>query len=147
MVVMTEVAEFVKEDIISQYLGKAYEIDVKIDIILGGATAPVGGIMLDRYPIIYKAISVCQLLQTRWQFCLCYCSQLLYLLWIGGDNIAVFSFLLLYDSYDFSLIQFEKGLRCHVWHKVRHDDRNALCRVNSDAHASGTGILPEDDFA
>ena len=103
--------------------------------------------MLDRYPIIYKAISVCQLLQTRREFCLCNCSQLLYLLLIGGDDIAIFSFLLLYDSYDFRLIQFEKSLSSHVWHKVRHDDRNALCRVNSDAHASGTGILPEDDFA
>ena len=35
MVVMTEVAEFVEEDIISHDLGKAHKIEVQIDIILG----------------------------------------------------------------------------------------------------------------
>ena len=146
MVMVAQMAEFVEEDIVAQHLRKAHEIEVKIDIILSRTAAPVGGIMLDRYPIIYKAISVRQFFQTNRQLCLCHSSQFLDLLRIGGRDIAIFRFLLLNNCKDFLLIQLEKGLCSHIRHKVRDDNRNALYRMNPYAHASGAGILSEDDF-
>ena len=47
MIVMAQVSEFMKDDIIADGLGKADQIEVEIDVAEGGAAAPVGGIVLN----------------------------------------------------------------------------------------------------
>jgi hypothetical protein len=64
MVMMTKVAEFMKEHIIPQDLRQTHEIEIQIDIIPGRTTTPVCGIMLYGNPVICKSVSVRQLLQT-----------------------------------------------------------------------------------
>ena len=68
MVVMTEMTEFVQKDIVAKRLRKPHDIEVEIDIVLRRAASPVGGIMLYRHLIIYKAVACGELGKTRRKF-------------------------------------------------------------------------------
>ena len=61
MIVMPQMTEFVKKDVVLQHMRQTDDIEIQIDIITGRTAAPVGGIMLNRNPIVFKTISGSQL--------------------------------------------------------------------------------------
>lgn len=72
MVMMAQMTQFVKKDIILKDLRQTDYVKIEIDVRLCGAAAPVGRIMFYRHPIIYEAISGGQFRETRREvpFCL-----------------------------------------------------------------------------
>jgi hypothetical protein len=52
MVLMAEMTEFMKQDIILQDIRKTDDIEIKIDVPFCRTAAPIGSIMLDRYAAI-----------------------------------------------------------------------------------------------
>jgi hypothetical protein len=57
MVVVTQVAKFVEQNVIAQHKRQTYYIDIQIDIVPGRAAAPVGGIVLYGNTVIHKSIA------------------------------------------------------------------------------------------
>ena len=57
MVMMAQMTQFVKKDIILKDLRQTDYVKIEIDVRLCGAAAPVGRIMLDRHFIISKSVS------------------------------------------------------------------------------------------
>ena len=60
MVMMTQVAEFMQQNIVPKCCWKTYDIKVQIDIVTRGTASPVCGVMLDGHAIECKPIAVCE---------------------------------------------------------------------------------------
>ena len=78
MVVMAQMTQFMKKDVIPQHLRKAHYIQIQIDIASGRAASPVGEVVLDGDFAIRESLSPGQFLQSYGQHFLCRLSQSLY---------------------------------------------------------------------
>ena len=65
MVTMTQVAEFVKKDIVTEHSRKTDDIQVQINVTPSRTTAPVRGVVLDSYLVIYEAILLSEFIQAH----------------------------------------------------------------------------------
>ena len=52
VILMTQVAEFVKKNIVLKHARKTYNIEIQIDITLRRTASPIGGIMLYDHAVI-----------------------------------------------------------------------------------------------
>jgi hypothetical protein len=64
---MTNVAEFMQQNIILQVFGKKGDVDIQADIILAGATTPFGLLTSERRPAIWQIVFVRKALHPRKQ--------------------------------------------------------------------------------
>ncbi len=70
VVMMPQMTEFMKQDIVAQDMRQPHDVQIQVYIVLSRAAAPVGGIVLDGQSIEYKSITYSQFVQTHRQFCL-----------------------------------------------------------------------------
>ena len=61
VVMMSQMTQLMQNNIITQDMRQTDDIEIQIDIIPGRTAAPVGSIMLNRNPIVFKTISGSQL--------------------------------------------------------------------------------------
>ena len=99
MVMMTQVAELMQQNIVPKCCWKTYDIKVQIDIVTRGTASPVCGVMLDGHAIECKPIAVCEFRKPSRKFGFCLAAHHFNLLEIGHWNILI-AFLLTCDSLD-----------------------------------------------
>ena len=112
VVTMTQVAEFMQHDIVTERCGKTDNIEIQVDIAQSRATAPVCRVMLDDNSVICKAISGSKLGKTLRKFGLCLSTQRLDLMGIGLLDTLVAFMLTSYSLYNPFSFEFEECDRC-----------------------------------
>lgn len=141
MVVMSEMTEFMQEDIILQDLRKPYNIEVEVYVGHCRATAPVRGIVLYRHLIIYEPVSCGEFGEPRREFGLCLPAHGLDFIGGRNDDIAEFLLLLCNGREDPIPAGHEEGTGDEIRYGGGHCDRNALDGMDTDAHSPASGTL------
>ena len=143
VVVMPEMAEFVKKDIVPKRVRQTDYVQIEIDVPSGRAASPVGGIVLDRHFVIGESISGCKFRQPQGKFRLGLTSQCLDLARSSGRSVF-HAFLLTAQSLkNPSAFQFEKGHCGSIRDHIRNRDRHPTGRMHPDGHTTSPGALSE----
>ena len=143
VVLMTEMAEFVEQDIVLEDMGKADDIQVQIDVTFGGAASPVRCIVLYGNAVVCESITDGQSGKSRREFGLRLPAKSLNLCF-GRDMDILEAFLLSCHRRDDPVASgLEKEHACGIWHDIRHRDADSLDRMYLYAHAAASGALPE----
>lgn len=144
MVMMSQMTEFMKQDIVPESFRQTDYIQIEIDVSPYRTTSPVSGIMLNRNFIVYEAITCRKSTQTFWKFvpslhppcfylflpCL---GEIFITLFLSGNSI----------EYPFSL-QTVKRDCCREWHKIRHSDIHSPYRMDTDTKTTATFAFAEN---
>jgi hypothetical protein len=147
MVTMTQVAEFVQKDIVTEHSRKTDDIQVQINVAQSRTTAPVRGVMLDGHAVIFKSIPRGEDGQTGRQFGLCLTAQNFDLMGISLLDTLV-AFLLTSHSLDDPFaFEFEKCDCCGEWQKVGYRHADTPDRMNTDSHTTDTLAFAEGNGA
>jgi len=65
VVLMAQMTEFVKEDIVLKHGGKADDVKVQVDVAFRRAASPIRCVVLDGHTVIYEAIAQGKLSKPR----------------------------------------------------------------------------------
>ena len=144
VVVMPEMAEFVKKDIVPKRVRQTDYVQIEIDVPSGRAASPVGGIVLDRHFVIGESISGCKFRQPQGKFRLGLTSQSLDL--IRRSDRSIFHAILLtaQSLKNPSAFQFEKGHCGSIRYHIRNRHAHTLDRMHADGDTTAAGALSED---
>ena len=140
---VTKMAEFVKKHIVLQNLGKAYYIEVQVDVSLCRAASPVRGVVLYGDAVIREAVADGEFRQTRRQFLACPLTHGFYL--ICRRNVHILEPFLLsgHGLEDPTATGLKEG-QCHrIGHNVGDRHADPLDRMHTDAYAPAPEALAE----
>ncbi len=77
VVMMSQMTQFMEQDIVAQNRRETDDVKIQVDVVPGRAAAPVGGVVLDGQSVEYESVTCCQFVQTRRQLGLGTAAQLL----------------------------------------------------------------------
>ena len=135
---MAQVAEFVEDNIVAKVRLHRHQPEVQVDIPLGRTTAPIGRIVLDKDPVIRKAVQGGQFCQPGRQFAFGLRPHRLDLLFRQAFPGNALRTLALQDGQHPIAPRPEKHDAGRIRHPPRNRHAHPLYRVNPHDDAPGT---------
>ncbi len=143
VILMPEVAEFVKEDVVLQHGRKTYDIEVQVYVPFGRAAAPIGGVMLYCNTVVCEVITLCKFCKTRRQFRFGLFAQNVYFTCRRNRHILIFLFLTRDCIHDPVPPELEKGLCGSIRKYVWESHADPFDRMDTYAYATAPDAFTE----